>query len=76
MNYFLEAIIVGLILTIIGFPISLFFRVVNKDKSPFSTWFIYTLLTFFLAGALAHLILEWSGINKKYCKQGHACKKI
>lgn len=28
-----------------------------------------------IAGALFHLICEWGGINRWYCKNGNACSK-
>ena len=30
----------------------------------------------FLTGFLIHLLCEFSGINKWYCQNGNACKKI
>jgi hypothetical protein len=30
--------------------------------------------TFFLTGALVHLLYEWMGANRWYCKHGFACQ--
>jgi len=74
MNLILEALVVGLILSFIGTIVALIFRFTSKDQTQLGKWLINTLLMFFITGFSAHLILEFSGINKRYCQTGNACK--
>lgn len=52
MNVFLEAVLVGLFLVVVFW---------GTEKLGFRKW-----ATIFLAGALFHLIAEFTGINKAY----------
>lgn len=52
MNVFLEAVLVGLFLVVVFW---------GTEKLGFRKW-----VTIFLAGALFHLIAEFTGINKAY----------
>ena len=68
MNLILEALVVGLILSFIGTIVALIFRFTSKDQTQLGKWLINTLLMFFITGFSTHLILEFSGINKRYCE--------
>jgi hypothetical protein len=67
----LEACIVGLLNVIIGGLVSVMFMGLELSKS-FEHW-PSVLATYFIAGILIHLLCEFSGLNKKYCKSGNAC---
>ena len=75
MNILLEAIIVGAGVAILGLIISTLFMFINKNFSvkKYHFWW-QVLLSFFLTGFLFHLIAQWTGVNKWYCKYGNACK--
>jgi hypothetical protein len=67
----LEAFIVGLLNLIIGGLVSVMFMGLEKTKN-FSHW--YSVLgSYFVAGVFIHLFCEFTGLNKKYCKNGNAC---
>jgi hypothetical protein len=72
-----EAVIVGIIVTVIGTLITLllgkFFSIelppVCKDWNK-----NYVMeISLFLTGFTTHLLCEAIGLNKWYCKKGHAC---
>ena len=73
----MEAFVVGIITVIVGnlvgFAIGKSLNVdlpgVCKDWNKYYTMEI----SLFLTGFLIHLICEFSGINKWYCKNGFAC---
>ena len=73
----LEAVVVGIITVIvgnivgfiIGKSLSVDLPAVCKDWNKYYTMEI----SLFLTGFLIHLICEFSGINKWYCKNGFAC---
>jgi hypothetical protein len=67
----LEAFIVGILNLFIGFIIS-YISMGDKAKT-FDHW-PGVLLSFFITGVIIHLVCEVSGLNKKYCKYGNACK--
>jgi hypothetical protein len=75
MNVFIEALSVGLLTSIIGFIISTLFMIPQK-RFNFKTYTFWPwiLLSYFITGFLIHLICQFSGINKWYCKNGNACK--
>ena len=64
---FLEAIVVGIIITIIHLIITSFQFILIKDT------YYNGALIMFLIGFLTHFISEISGVNKWYCKNGAAC---
>ena len=66
-----EAFIVGIINLVVGFIIS-YISMGDKAKT-FDHW-TGVLLSFFITGVTIHLLCEVSGLNKKYCKHGNACK--
>lgn len=68
-NVITEAVVVGLMLIMIGIPISILpFFGVNPD--------FQLVLFLFIVGTLTHLFFEIAGLNTLYCKKGVACKKI
>jgi H+/Cl- antiporter ClcA len=77
MHIILEALIVGIVVGIFGFIISTSLMFMNKNftlkKYYFWKW---VLLSYILTGFLFHLVAELSGVNKWYCKNGNACKKV
>lgn len=72
-----EAIVVGLMTGLIGFIISTLFMVVFSKNFSFKKYDFWpqVLLSFFITGILIHLICEFLGINKWYCKNGNSCKQ-
>lgn len=74
-NYFIEAIMVGIMTLVLGTIISVLFMYTSKDFSIKKIDFWPSLLASnFMLGFLLHIICEWTGINKWYCKNGSACK--
>jgi len=72
MQVVLEAIIVGIMNIAFGFIVS--YLSMGEKAKTFTHW-NSLLLSFFITGVLIHLFCEVSGINKRYCKDGNACKK-
>ena len=75
----IEAIVVGILTvivgTIVGYVVGKLFS--NDLPKICKTWnrnHIMEICLFF-TGFIIHLICEFSGINKWYCKNGYACKK-
>ena len=66
-----EAFIVGIINLVVGFIIS-YISMGDKAKT-FDHW-TGVLLSFFITGVTIHLLCEITGLNKKYCNHGYACK--
>jgi hypothetical protein len=65
-----EALIVGVVLTVVGMVLHLLTKYVmvhdmNDNK--------ILALHFFVAGVVVHLLCEYTGINKWYCSNGVAC---
>ena len=79
MQILIEALIVGIITvvvgTIIGFLVGKFFAV--DLPAICKKWNKNHLMeiSLFLTGFFIHIICEYSGINKWYCKNGVACIK-
>jgi hypothetical protein len=44
------------------------------DKAKTFNHWTGVLLSFFITGVIIHLLCEVTGLNKKYCKYGNACK--
>jgi hypothetical protein len=59
-----EALVVGVGLTILAYIL----QMINKDL-----WTKNFYMTMFALGVFFHLLAEFSGINKWYCKNGNAC---
>ena len=68
-----EAIAVGILTVIVGTFISkLFSRKVPSTCKDWNKNYVME-LSLFLTGLLIHLICEYTGINKWYCRNGSAC---
>ena len=70
----LEAILVGVVVTIIGFPSSMLAIKMmpiknNQDHRPVMYF------SLFLTGIFSHLIFEILQINSYYCSHGYACSR-
>ena len=75
-----EAVVVGVALVVlgnvIGFAISKTRLSVNLPKNCKSWNKNYVMeITLFLTGFLGHILFEYTGVNKWYCKNGVACRK-
>lgn len=73
-NILTEALFVGLITGIFGLIISTLFMLPSKKFS----WKKYTFwpnvtMSFFVTGFLLHILFEYFGANRWYCKNGNAC---
>jgi len=71
-----EAVLIGLVAAIVGTIISTLFMLRSKRFS----WKTYDFwpriaLSYFVTGALLHLMFEATGANRWYCKHGNSCKK-
>lgn len=73
----MEALIVGIVTAIIGFVIStaLMYTRPGFSLQKYKFWPL-VLLAFFVTGVVCHLGFEWLGLNKAYCKQGYACRRL
>jgi hypothetical protein len=73
----LEAITVGISLIFFGYIGSYIADAVlpqPKRGEYFNKYYVME-LSLFLTGVIAHLVFEYTGINKWYCKNGVACRK-
>lgn len=74
-HYFVEATIVGLSTLVLGLALSIGFMYTQEGFHIGKITFWPSLIaTNFFIGFLIHILCEWSGINKWYCRNGHACK--
>lgn len=73
-----EALVVGLLTVIIGTIIGFLVAKLTKINLPAvcKDWNkYYTMeISLFLTGVFIHLLCEYFGINKWYCKHGVACQ--
>ena len=65
-----EAVVVSIALVVVGMLIHLF---VNKFMKHDMNNNVVLGTHFFIAGFVVHLLAEYSGMNKWYCKNGSAC---
>lgn len=74
-----EAIVVGIATLIVGSLVGFIIGKLFSTNLPSicKTWNKNHIMEIclFLTGFLLHLICEFSGINKWYCKNGNACGK-
>lgn len=79
MNLLIEAIAVGIILVIVsslvGIVVGKFMSVELHEMCKKWNKNHIMEITLFISGVLVHLLCEYLGINKWYCKNGVACKK-
>ena len=76
---FFESVSVGVIVVLVGTLISFIVSKFTKTDLPpvCKNWnknYIME-ITLFFVGVFTHLICEFTGLNKWYCKNGNACKK-
>ena len=66
-RFIIECIIVGVVLMLVGLPISYIGMKLSKEKKlpPVKSW-IGIAISLFVTGVLTHIIFEISGLNKKY----------
>lgn len=64
-----EALSVGVIVVIIGMIINSCIENVKIERTR------KQVLILFIIGVVTHIICEYAGLNKWYCKNGNACKK-
>ena len=69
----IEAFMVGLMTVLIGYIAGYVLSHVIKLTNNKDYIFIKSL---FFTGFLVHIICQYSGINKWYCTNGNACKKL
>jgi hypothetical protein len=69
-SVFLEAVIVGIGLVVVGMLIHIIACNFKKHDMNDNTVLAYH---FFIAGFIVHLLCEYFEINKWYCKNGVAC---
>lgn len=60
----IEALVVGLGLMVLWYVMNM------VDQN---VWKKNMLVSMFITGAVFHLIAEFSGVNKWYCRNGNAC---
>tara|TARA_B100001248_G_C27152532_1_gene349724 strand:+ start:342 stop:572 length:231 start_codon:yes stop_codon:yes gene_type:complete len=67
----IEAIAVGILVVLLGYVVVYFMESmklkIDKDKQM--------IIGFFMLGFLTHILCEFTGVNKWYCKNGRACLK-
>ena len=72
-----EAVVVGISVILFGYIGSYIADALlpqPKRGEYFNKYYVME-LSLFLTGVIAHLVFEYTGINKWYCKNGIACKK-
>ncbi len=78
MNYlqllFVEASVVGVVVMFLGTLLT-FISVYSKGKSTKFIWNFGMFFILFLTGALAHILFEYIGFNKYYCKMFNKTRK-
>ena len=76
---FIEAILVGILMVIVGSFVGVGFSIINRQLQPSkkisdTNWNKYFVMeqSLFFTGFFVHLLCEIVGINKWYCKNGYA----
>tara|TARA_B100001057_G_scaffold405494_1_gene418480 strand:+ start:1430 stop:1660 length:231 start_codon:yes stop_codon:yes gene_type:complete len=65
----IEAVAVGVLVVLLGYVV-IYVMESMKLKMNRETQMA---IGFFVLGALTHLVCEFTGVNKWYCKNGRAC---
>lgn len=74
MNLLIEVVSVGMATVIIGGIVLMICGLLMSNSNKFNYTQIYVIgFSLFITGALIHLVCEYSGVNKWYCKNGNAC---
>ena len=75
----LEAVVVGILAVIVGTIVGYILGKFSSNKLPkqCKTWNKNHIMeiSLFFTGFIIHILCEYTGINKWYCKKGNACKK-
>ena len=64
----IEALFVGVLVVFIGMAINMCMEKVKLERTR------KQVLALFISGVVTHIICEYVGLNKWYCKNGNACK--
>lgn len=73
MSVFVEAIVVGVVITLVWSALNVLMSSLLSNETILWLWSVP--LSLFLAGFFGHLLFEVIGANKWYCKHGAACNK-
>jgi hypothetical protein len=75
MNIWLEALIVGIFLGVVGFLVSLVIMYATEPNFKWEKYHFWkeVVFSYILTGIIAHLLFEYFGINAWYCRYGNAC---
>lgn len=71
LDFALEALYVGIATVVVGLVIS--YVAMGKAAEDFKHWRTLA-LTYFLTGAVLHILFQVTGLNKQYCTKGVACR--
>lgn len=72
-----EAVAIGVLVVVVGVVVSnLVGMFHNGTKTACKDWNKNHVMeiTLFFIGVAVHLVCEFTGVNKWYCKNGNACK--
>jgi hypothetical protein len=70
-----ETVGVGILTVVVGMIISTLWMRASEGKWPRTHLQLQVAGSLFITGAVIHLVCEFTGINKWYCKNGVACQK-
>lgn len=76
MTLLIEALVVGLFVSIFGFIISTSIMYISHKNFSITNYpfWKYVVLSYFITGFLFHISCEFTGVNKWYCIQRTADK--
>ena len=75
MSLISEVLVVSFCCAVIGSIVSLLLMYMTQKNftiKKYHFWF-QVFMSFFITGAVIHLLFEYTGGNKWYCKKGYAC---